>query len=179
MVYPLPIFLNFQVNISKCRILRISKSQILHDLYQGYPWDIFIPFPAPRAHAALGALRLLRTRVATVTAFKFFKFVARVVPFTTAMCRSSVAATDRPSNKVKFAPPKLPQPLVHLTDIPSLLARRVCCICQHMWELASPVLAELVCITLLYRGYMAFTSGATRSLTMTGSVNMGYAMLSI
>ena len=58
----------------------------------------------PLAPAALGAVRLLQTRVASATA--------------------------------RFAPPKPPQPLVYLVDVASLLARRVCCICTPMWELA-------------------------------------------
>ena len=69
-------------------------------LYQGYSWDIFISFshePLLRS-PALGAFRLLRTRVATA----FF-----AAPLTTAMRRSSVAATDRPLSRV------LPSPNCH------------------------------------------------------------------
>ena len=106
MVYPFPIFLNFQTNISKCLILWISQSQIfVSGISLGYLHSI-----PPRAPAALGALRLLRTRVATA----FF-----ATPFTTAMRRSSVAATDRPPGEV--CPPKLPQPMVHVVDVASAI----------------------------------------------------------
>ena len=60
MVHPFHIFLNFQTNISKCLILWISLSQIsVSGISLGYLHSI-----QPRASAALGALRLLRTRVA-------------------------------------------------------------------------------------------------------------------
>ena len=104
MVYAFAIFLNFQTNISKLLIIWISQSKIfVLGISLGYLHSVL-----PRA--ALGALRPLRTRVAT--AF--------------------------------FAPPKLPQQLVHLVGVVSLLARRVSCICQPIWELAAPVLTELV-----------------------------------
>ena len=74
-------------------------------MYQKCPSDIFIPF-CHGAPAALGALRFLRTRVATA----YF-----AVPFTTAMRRSSVADTDRPRrglprpncHSIAFFPPSL------------------------------------------------------------------------
>ena len=65
MVYPFPIFLNFQTNISKCLILRISQSQIfVPGISLGHLHSI-----PPRAPASLGALLLLRTLVALA----FFK----------------------------------------------------------------------------------------------------------
>ena len=50
----------------------------------------------------------------------------------------------RQAPQTRFAPPKLPQPLVQLVDVASLLALRVSCIYQSMWEPAAPVLMELV-----------------------------------
>ena len=121
MVYSLPIFLNFQTNISKCFILWISITNIIKMFVHDIPFSYLLNFQTniskclilcicqsqifvsgislvylhsilPRAPAALGALLNLRTLV--VTAF----FAA---PFTAVMCRSSVAATDRlPPDKV-------------------------------------------------------------------------------
>ena len=74
-------------------------------LYQGYSMDSL--FQSARAPAALRALQRLRARVAT----------ALFAPsFATAVRRSSVAATDRPP-QTRFAPPKLPQPLVDLVHV--------------------------------------------------------------
>ena len=46
--------------------------------------------------------------------------------------------------QTRFAPPKLPQPLVVLVHVASLPALLVGCICQPMWEPGAPMLAELV-----------------------------------
>ena len=88
-------------------ILLISQSQIIGlGIYLEYLHSI-----PPRAPAALGALRLLRTLVAIA----FF-----ALPATTAMRCSSVAATNRPPRH------GLPCPtLVHLIEVASLLALRM------------------------------------------------------
>ena len=71
----------------------ISFTKIVSGISLGYLHSI-----PPRAPASLGALRLLRTWVATA----FF-----AAPVTTAMCRSAVAATFSPPRRV------LPSPNCH------------------------------------------------------------------
>ena len=51
-----------------------------------------------------------------------------------------LSLSHRQAPQTLFAPPKLPQPLVHLVDVASLIG----CICQPMWKPGAPVLAELV-----------------------------------
>ena len=121
MVHPLPIFLNFQTNISKCLILYFGYlnfkynqnvcawyilflsfwtfRQIFRNIlsygylnskyfYQEYPWNIFIPFrhgPLPPWEPCCSFWPGLPWPVAA--------------PFTTVMCHSSVAATDRPPRR--------------------------------------------------------------------------------
>ena len=55
--------------------------------------------------------------------------------------------SHRQAPQTRFAPPKLPQPLVDLVHVASLPARLVGCICHAaspMWKPGAPVLAELV-----------------------------------
>ena len=55
-----------------------------------------------------------------------------------------LSLSHRQAPQTRFAPPKLPQPLVHLVDVASLPALLIGCICQPMWKPGAPVLAELV-----------------------------------
>ena len=55
-----------------------------------------------------------------------------------------LSLSHRQAPKTRFAPPKLPQPLVDLTHVAPLPARLVGCICQPMWKPGAPMLAELV-----------------------------------
>ena len=172
MVYPLPIFLNFQTNISKLEsfTIRISPSQIfvsrilkfLPGISPGTSYLFELPktniskclilwisqsqifvsatsleYPFRRAPAALGALLLLPADLGCHC----------LICWTLHHCHCDVPLLSRSHRQAplppqtRFAHPKLSQPFVHLVDVASLLARRVGCTCQPMWELelAAPV----------------------------------------
>ena len=95
-------------NILECHMYGISKSQIFLNvicmgclnhkyLYPGYSMDILSSQPRAGTPRAFRALLLLLNRVATALVTQ---------SFATAMCRSSVSATDRPSRRC------LPCPIV-------------------------------------------------------------------
>ena len=61
------------------------------------------------------------------------------------LCNAALfSRRHRQPPQTRFAPPKLPQPLVQLVDVASPLARRVGCICLPVWKFAPPMLSELV-----------------------------------
>ena len=52
------------------------------------------------------------------------------------LCNAALLSRrHRQPPQTRFAPPKLPQPLIHLGDVASLLARRVGCICLPVWSI--------------------------------------------
>ena len=53
--------------------------------------------------------------------------------------------SHRQTPQTRLAPPKLPQPLVQLVDVPFLPARLVGGICTAVWELPALYVTELVC----------------------------------
>ena len=68
-------------------------------------------------------------------------------PLRTILCHCYaplLSLSHRQAPQTRFAPPKLPQPLVDLVHVASLPALLIGCICQPMWKPGAPVLAELV-----------------------------------
>ena len=101
MVYPCPIFLNFRTNIYPIDISITNISLVyLH----------FIP---PRASSALGALRLLRMTLAAPSSES-----SRPSLRTLHHCYVQLLiCSHRQAPQTTSAPPKLPQPMVHVASL--------------------------------------------------------------
>ena len=91
MVYACHIFFNFQTNISKCHMTLTRDISISLEIFVSGICLDYLHSILPRDLAALGALWLLRTRVAKA----FF-----APPLATAMRRSSAAVRDGPPDEV-------------------------------------------------------------------------------
>ena len=123
---------NIQItNILECHMYGISKILNHKYLYQGYSMDILLQFAwdpcrlgslvAPSGPRRHGPLRTILCH-----------------------CDAPLLSLSRQAPQMRFAPPKLPQPLVDLIHVASLPARLVGCICQPMWKPGAPLLVELV-----------------------------------
>ena len=116
-------------NISECHMYGILNHKYL---YQGYSIDILFQSTRgpsrPRSIAVPSGPALFAPSVALPSSHH--------APL--------LSLGPRQAPPTRFAPPKLPQPLVDLVKVASLLARLVCCICQPMWKPGAPVLEELV-----------------------------------
>ena len=119
-------------NILECHMYGqygISKSQVL---YQGYSMDSL--FQSARGPCRLGSLAAPSGP-------------GSHCPLRTILCHCDaplLSLSHRQAPQTRFAPPKLPQPLVDLISVASLPARLVGCIGQPIWKPGAPVLAELV-----------------------------------
>jgi len=61
------------------------------------------------------------------------------------LCNAALLSRrNRQPPQTRFAPPKLPQPLVDLVDVASPLAGRIGCICLPVWKFTPQMLSELV-----------------------------------
>ena len=101
-------------------------------LYQGYSMDSL--FQSARGPCSLES-------------FAVPSGPGRHGPLRTILCQCYaplLSLSHRQAPQTRFAPPKLPQPLVDLVHVASLPALLIGCICQPMWKPGAPVLAELV-----------------------------------